>query len=309
MHVTLELKNDFERIENIVRLGENAGKGRIENTVRLGENAGNKHFLLVLQFFQVFYFRSSKWCFIRLSTLFLSYHGNSPLFMCFLGFISTRLLLWSVLPKDTPKKYKEDPVGSNDWPPGYESINQSYFHPFPKQLILDSSTLKRVCRQLRVGWSYEQFFLFPQCFKRLVLQTRKNQGLFGKGLIIDIDFQFMFSNPSLSSSPNNPWFSQPWNRSFWKHSRTCICWYPAFSAFPTMFSTLFKWNFNFSVTFILTSANAFNLDQFKYCCLVIPVQIPLLSHWYWQVLKTPVRKKDQLLLTNAFFLTIFFPQI
>ena len=31
---------------------------------------------------------------------------------------------------------------------------------------------------------YEQFLLFPQCFlKRLVLQTPKNQGLFGKGLI------------------------------------------------------------------------------------------------------------------------------
>ena len=30
---------------------------------------------------------------------------------------------------------------------------------------------------------YEQFLLFPQCFKKLVLQTRKKQGLFGKGLI------------------------------------------------------------------------------------------------------------------------------
>ena len=31
---------------------------------------------------------------------------------------------------------------------------------------------------------YGQFLLFPQCFqiKRLALQTRKNQGLFGKGL-------------------------------------------------------------------------------------------------------------------------------
>ena len=29
---------------------------------------------------------------------------------------------------------------------------------------------------------YEQFLLFLQCFQRLVLQTRKNQGLFGKGL-------------------------------------------------------------------------------------------------------------------------------
>ena len=30
---------------------------------------------------------------------------------------------------------------------------------------------------------YEQFPLFPQCFQKLVMQTCKNQGLFGKGLI------------------------------------------------------------------------------------------------------------------------------
>ena len=29
---------------------------------------------------------------------------------------------------------------------------------------------------------YEQFLHLPQCFQRLVLQTRENQGLFGKGL-------------------------------------------------------------------------------------------------------------------------------
>ena len=28
---------------------------------------------------------------------------------------------------------------------------------------------------------YEQYLLFPQCLKRLVLQTRINKGLFGKG--------------------------------------------------------------------------------------------------------------------------------
>ena len=28
----------------------------------------------------------------------------------------------------------------------------------------------------------EQFLLFPQCFQRLVLQTRQNQGLLGKRL-------------------------------------------------------------------------------------------------------------------------------
>ena len=35
------------------------------------------------------------------------------------------------------------------------------------------------------------------------------------------------------------------------------------SPFPTMFSSLPKTNFNFSVTFILLSANAFNLDHFE----------------------------------------------
>ena len=29
---------------------------------------------------------------------------------------------------------------------------------------------------------YKQFFLFPVFFRRLILQTHKNQGLFGKGL-------------------------------------------------------------------------------------------------------------------------------
>ena len=37
----------------------------------------------------------------------------------------------------------------------------------------------------------------------------------------------------------------------------------AFSPFPTMFSTHPKKNFCFSVRFILSSTNAFNLDQFK----------------------------------------------
>ena len=36
------------------------------------------------------------------------------------------------------------------------------------------------------------------------------------------------------------------------------CWLTAFSPFTTMFFTLPKTNFNFSVTFILLSANAFN---------------------------------------------------
>ena len=31
---------------------------------------------------------------------------------------------------------------------------------------------------------YEQFLLFPQCFLKTLQKTRKNQGLFGKGLIL-----------------------------------------------------------------------------------------------------------------------------
>ena len=37
----------------------------------------------------------------------------------------------------------------------------------------------------------------------------------------------------------------------------------AFSPFPTMFSTLPNTNFNFSIAFIVSSANAFNLDHFE----------------------------------------------
>ena len=76
---------------------------------------------------------------------------------------------------------------------------------FPTRQILDSSKLKEVTDdnynkfdengrkfsfervENTVGKGeidpYELFLLFPQCFqKRFVLQTCKNQGLFGKGL-------------------------------------------------------------------------------------------------------------------------------
>ena len=51
---------------------------------------------------------------------------------------------------------------------------------------------------------------------------------------------------------------------FWKYckKRRKSC-QPAFYPFPTMFSTLPKSNFNFWVTFILSSTNDFNLDQCK----------------------------------------------
>ena len=74
--------------------------------------------------------------------------------------------------------------------------------PFPKRQILDCSELKEFADDnfnfdgnveklsKRVGNTvekgeiahYEQFLLFPTVFSRLVLQTCKSKGFFGKGL-------------------------------------------------------------------------------------------------------------------------------
>ena len=66
----------------------------------------------------------------------------------------------------------------------------------------------------------KQFFLFPQCFfKRLVLHTRKSQGLFGEGLTLYLTI---------------PAFNNPIEEGLWK-----IPWKKgekAFSLFPTVFS-------------------------------------------------------------------------
>ena len=45
---------------------------------------------------------------------------------------------------------------------------------------------RKVSKRAKTLWEkdkliFGQFVIFPQCFKRLVMQTRKNQGLFGKG--------------------------------------------------------------------------------------------------------------------------------
>ena len=66
--------------------------------------------------------------------------------------------------------------------------------PFPKRQILDSSEVREFAddnfkfdqNSRKLSEWVEQFFLFPQCFRRLVLQTRKNQGLFGKGLSVGL---------------------------------------------------------------------------------------------------------------------------
>ena len=57
-------------------------------------------------------------------------------------------------------------------------------------------------------------------------------------------------------------FNDPVQEAFWKHcGKRRTYWLPAFSPFPTFFSIRPKTNFNLSVTVILSSAYAFNLDQ------------------------------------------------
>ena len=71
-----------------------------------------------------------------------------------------------------------------------------------------------------------------------------------------------FSNPTVNSFPHNHDFLtnlyiKPFENIVGKEENAGK---PAFSSFPTMFSSLPNTNFQFSVTFILSSANAFNLD-------------------------------------------------
>ena len=59
----------------------------------------------------------------------------------------------------------------------------------------------------------------------------------------------------------NTTFNDPKEEGFEKQcGKRGKCWFPAFSPFPTMFSTLPKSNFIFSFTFMF-SANPFNLDK------------------------------------------------
>ena len=68
--------------------------------------------------------------------------------------------------------------------------------------------------------------------------------------------------------PHNPNFNygHPEKDAFLKYSWIWRkYWEPAFSPFLTMSSTHFKKGFCFQLTFILSSAKAFNLDKPKIC--------------------------------------------
>ena len=50
--------------------------------------------------------------------IFITSRRQLTVFMSFLGFTSTRLGIWSILPKDTPTKISEDPVQLEPRAPG-----------------------------------------------------------------------------------------------------------------------------------------------------------------------------------------------
>ena len=63
--------------------------------------------------------------------------------------------------------------------------------------------------------------------------------------------------------------NNPKEEGFGKHCGKRIkCWYPAFSLFPTVFSTLSKKEILILATFILSSANAFDLVTSKLLSLL-----------------------------------------
>ena len=107
---------------------------------------------------------------------------------------------------------------------------------------------------------YEQFLLFPQCFlKDLHCRHVKSEVCFRKG----------YTKQVILSLSHNPTFNDSEKKVFWKHcGKRRKCWIPAFSSFPTMFSTLSKTKIIILANFTLASANAFNLDQTEICCLV-----------------------------------------
>ena len=64
-----------------------------------------------------------------------------------------------------------------------------------------------------------------------------------------------------------PPFNNPKEEGFGKHcGKRRKCWLPAFSPFPTMFSTLSKTEILILATFILLPANAFNLVSSNFLC-------------------------------------------
>ena len=139
----------------------------------------------------------------------------------------------------------------------YPFPNEKYFTlPNYKSLQTTISNFMKMAESslqwLKTLWEKEKFLVTCSVFQRLLLQTHKNQGLFGKGLTTSERHDYH----------KIPTYNDPEKEAFQKYcGKRKKCWFPAFSPFPTRFSTLFNSNFIFWVPFILSSANAFNLNQ------------------------------------------------
>ena len=124
---------------------------------------------------------------------------------------------------------------------------------------------RKHCRKRRIA-HYKQFLLFPQCFEKTVLQTCKNQGLFGKGLkaILLTDNLHTLIIPF----QNKPWFLHFCRTSLLKTllEKEKLLVMSNFS-FPTVFFTSMESFLPFLSNLKLSSANSFSLKESKICCL------------------------------------------
>ena len=80
-----------------------------------------------------------------------------------------------------------------------------------------------------------------------------------------------------------PTFNNPQKETFWKHyGKRRKCWYPAFSPFSTMFSTLSKTDTIIWATFILSSAITFSLVWSKILSFGKELGYQFYKKLYWK---------------------------
>ena len=110
----------------------------------------------------------------------------------------------------------------------------------------------------------KQFLPFPQCFLLNQIIVSLFVHIFDIISLFDTELEepkIGISGKGLTPYHTIPTYSDFEKETFLKHfGKRRKCCKQAFSPFPKMLSTIPKTNFNFSVTFFLLSANAFNLD-------------------------------------------------
>ena len=142
---------------------------------------------------------------------------------------------------------------------------------------------ERVCRrQCQIWWKWQKVLRigrkhwakrrncslraispFPMVFsKDLYCRHEKKQDLLGKGF--NFSWRWKLKLRQFTLHPTIPTFNTPGKKKTFENivGKGENAGNQHFLLFPTMFSTIHKINFNFWVTFILSSANPFNLDWY-----------------------------------------------